>query len=162
LLAAENKGKQNIMTTDRRELRKSILSVFDTCGALFTTATETPPEDMIADLAIDILCKKRKPRKKPANDYTPLAYALADVCAIDFKSNKPILFAEAKRLSVATPAPTSHLVKLHYGVGGSWYTQDWRGKKGNRPTLGQVRLTWVQLVASDATEQGPRVIKVGQ
>ena len=150
------------MSTNRRNLRKGILSIFDTCGALFTTATETPPEDMIADLAIEMLAKKRKPRKKPTNDYTPLAYALADVCAIDFEANKPILFAEAKRLSVATPTPTSHLVKLHYADGGSWYTQDWRGKRGNRPTLGQVRLTWAQLVISDSDASAPRVIKVGQ
>lgn len=146
------------MSTKRRELRMGILRIFEKHGALFTIKHEARPEDDVADLMAAMTTKKRKPKVEKKVDYAPLAYALADVCNIDFKANRPKLFAEAKRLAVATPTPTSHLVKLHYSRGGAWYQKDWRGQKGNRPTLGQVRLTWAQLVGEGA--QGTREFTV--
>jgi len=139
------------MTTKRRELRQVIQDRLDGYGVLCTIAHETPLCDALADAALALLTVKRKPRKKPAVNLLPIAQALAKVCIIDFASNSAKLFAEAKRLSKATPLPTRELILAHYATGKTWYNDDWRGKKGNVPTLGQVRLTWAKLVSAPAT-----------
>ena len=140
------------MTTKRRELRKVIQDRLDGYGVLCTIAHETPLCDALTDDALALLTVKRKPRKKPTVNLLPIAQALAEVCIIDFASNSAKLFAEAKRLSKATPLPTKHLICAHYGQHGTWYRDDWRGQKGNAPTLGQVRLTWAQLVGNGRSQ----------
>ena len=95
---------------------------------------------------------KQKAAKPPAANLYPLARALSEVCSIDLEANKGKLFAEAKRLSKATPPPTYDLIAEHYRRGGAWYTQDWRGKRGDRPQLGQVRLTWAQIVREGSAD----------
>jgi hypothetical protein len=152
------------MTTKRRQLRERIQEILDTYGVLCTLQQKEPLCDALADAAIAVLKpqprKKKNPPKKNRDMYH-LAKSLAEVCNIDYGANQGRLFAEAKRLAKATPTPTSELVTLHYSIGGTWYERDWRGKQGNRPTLGQVRLTWVQLVGEDEQEKQV-VIRVGR
>ena len=104
--------------------------------------------DALADAVIAVLVKPRKNPQPPKQnrEMYHLARAIAKVCKIDYEANKGRLFAEAKRLAKADPKPTPELVYLHYGPGKTWYQRDWRGRKGNLPTLGQVRLTWTQMV----------------
>ena len=70
------------------------------------------------------------------------ALALAEVCGIDFEANRPRLLREAKLLAKATPRPTPDEIRGRYGAGGWWGRGDWRGRKGERPTLALVRETW--------------------
>ena len=70
----------------------------------------------------------------------PVANAIATVCRMDLNKNRAKIFAEAKRLGDVDPQD----ILRHYGRGGWWYLHDWRGKQGQRPSLGQVRTTWGQ------------------
>ena len=79
-----------------------------------------------------------------------LALALSEVCGMQLDKNKR-LFREAKILGAVTPAD----VRASYGAGGWWYTHDWRGKKGQRPTPAQVRETWGQWSAPSANGRAP-------
>lgn len=121
------------------------------------SVNSTRVESPTLDLQIQHPPKAKKNGKPRDNDLYHLARALADVCVLDFEANKPRVFAEAKRLSKVTPRPTPDLLKEHYGKGGTWYKQDWRGRKDQRPTLGQPRQTWLQLAVEDA---GPREFTV--
>jgi len=134
------------MSTRKRELRKLIESLFDEYGVLCTFQHSIPLEEAIADVAVSLFAPKRTPPKPPAENLYPLVRALSEVCSIDLEANKSKLFAEAKRLNKATPHPTYDLIVQHYRRGGTWYTEDWRGMRGDRPQLGQVRLTWAQIV----------------
>ena len=54
--------------------------------------------------------------------------------------DKSQLFREAKCLAKdARVSP--ELIRQIYSPGGIWYSQDWRGKKGQRPGLYDVRKT---------------------
>lgn len=139
------------MTTKRRELRKVIQGILDSYGTLCTIMQDKPLCDTLSDGALAVLTAKRKPRKAATTNLHPIARALSTVCIIDFDANRGKLFAEAKRLSKATPPPTRELILAHYAKGKTWYNDDWRGKKGNAPTLGQVRLTWAKLVTTTPT-----------
>lgn len=147
------------MTTKRRQARERIQSVLDEYGALPTLAHEIPLCDALVDAATDVLIPKRKKSRPPQSnrDMYHLARAIAEVCRVDYAANTGRLFAEAKRLSRAEPKPTAELVRRHYGKGQTWYEKDWRGMKGNLPTLGQIRSTWLQLVVE---EKGAREFTV--
>jgi hypothetical protein len=81
----------------------------------------------------------------PKADYYPLAAALAEVCVMPFEPNKGRLFKEAGLLAKAQPVPTPDLLRLHYsGPACFWRKEDWRGKKGERPTPPAIRETWGQ------------------
>lgn len=135
------------MTTDRREIRKAIAGVLDQYSVL------CPPEvaDRIADAVMPIV-KRRQEKKDHQAELRDLAEALATVCAMDLRANNSLLFAEAKRLSQATPEPTPELIKKHYGTPEdnsrlpNWYLDDWRGKQGQLPMPAAIRLTWTRLV----------------
>ena len=140
-------------TTRRKALRQRIQDTLDSYGVLCTLSNEKPLSDALADAILKIYAKPRT-RKKPDADLYKIARSLATVCLIDFESNKDKLFAEARRLTKATPMPTTTLVIKHYNRGGTWYREDWRGKGGQAPTLGQVRLTWAKLVGGLTVEAG--------
>ncbi len=134
------------MKIQRRQLRLLVKGLLDKHGVFCTIQRIPTLEDEIADGALALLVTKRKPRKKPEVDYFPIAQALSVVCVIDFESNKPKLFAEAKRLMKAKPQPSKPLILSHYGPGCAWYDFDFRGRRGDPPELGQVRLTWAKVV----------------
>lgn len=150
------------MTTKRKQLRERFQKTLDEYGVLPTLPHEKPLCDALADSAIDILAKKPQKKAQPQqknHDLYHIASALGDVCKIDYQANRGRLFAEAKRLSQATPPPTPELVRSHYGENGSWYTADWRGKQGNIPTPGQVRSTWLQIAGNPEPKHKRLVVK---
>lgn len=92
---------------------------------------------------------KKRSGRLPRPDYYPLASAIAEVCRMPFEPNRGQLFKEAEALSKAQPVPTPDLLRQHYtGAGCFWYKQDWRGKKGERPTPAAIRKTWGQWGAA--------------
>jgi len=91
--------------------------------------------------------KESKPRKeRAATELYPLALAISKVCHMDLEANRARLFKETKLLSKATPPPTPELIEQHYNgnPGAFWKAQDWRGKKGFKPTPAAIRETWGQ------------------
>lgn len=145
----------------RREIRQAVARILEQRGCLCTICGDRPVEDEIADAIGEIFARKRE-KPKTNNELLGLARALAVVCVIDFSSNREKLFAEAKRLAQAEPRPTAEAIRATYGSGGAWYSADWRGKQGQPPTLGQVRLTWAKLAGTVHYSGQPVVIQVGQ
>lgn len=95
--------------------------------------------------------KESKTDSKKENLY-PLAQALAEACKVDISANKGRLLREAKTLSRATPPATPELIKEHYNGNPSafWKARDWRGQKGQYPTLSAIRETWGQWTLPNA------------
>jgi len=83
----------------------------------------------------------------------PLAEALATVCKMDLESNKGMLFREAK--TIKGKLSIEELLQ-DYGIGGIWYSCDWRGKKGEPPTPALIRQTLGNL---NHRSNGKTVIK---
>ena len=77
---------------------------------------------------------------------------------LDYNANRGRLFAEAKNLSKASPAPTPELIHIHYGQDGTWYKNDWRGKDSKIPTPGQIRSTWLQLAGNPELTKPQRLV----
>lgn len=97
-----------------------------------------------------------KPRGNPA--LYSIAVSLAEVCKMDFESNKGRLFVEAKLLSNATPAPTPELLKANYNGDprAFWKAKDWRGKAGQPPTPQAIRETWAQATVTSGPTSKPQ------
>lgn len=96
----------------------------------------------------DISCAPEAHKNTPTqkdNKLFDLATAIADVTGINFDANKQRLFREAKELAKANDISPGK-VRADYGMGGLWYTTDWRGKKGQLPQLHQIRETWGTFV----------------
>jgi len=105
---------------------------------------------------------KKEPAPRPPNETYALAQALAEVCNMQLEPNKGQLLAEAKRLLLAEPHPTPDEVASHYGDGGWWWMQDWRGQKGEWPKPSAIRATWGQWlkqppIRNGANGSGPRL-----
>lgn len=81
-------------------------------------------------------------REKP--NYYPMALCLSDVCHMQLAANRGKLFKECQRMVSLEPTPTPELVREHYNgaTGSYWYSQDWRGKRGEFPTPAAIRETW--------------------
>ena len=82
-----------------------------------------------------------------------MANAITDVTGISAKLNKVEVYDCAVALVEAGYTPEQ--VRLHYGreqyVGRwNWYADDWRGKKGDRPRLKELRETIVGAVEHNA------------
>jgi len=77
-----------------------------------------------------------------------VAYAMADVCRLDLaiRPIKERVFRRADELIRASTQPTAELILALYGPGGWWYSNDWRGKRGDRPTLENILETWAAAV----------------
>lgn len=79
------------------------------------------------------------PRKSAENSgLYSIAMELSLVTGMDFEKNKSRLFREAK----AYKPDEIEQIKRDYGEGGEWYRQDWRGLRGQCPTLETIRATW--------------------
>lgn len=70
--------------------------------------------------------------EEPKSNHRPLVSALASVTGFDIRMHAPRLGRSAKKLNKA--GYTADQVKEAFGVKGNWYSQDWRGKKGQKPT----------------------------
>ncbi len=87
---------------------------------------------------------------KPPNQAYVIGQVLGEVAHIDTAANIGRLCREAKLLCRSTnPTPTAELIQRHYGAGGWWYKEDWRGRGGNgrgprAPNPSEVRETWGQ------------------
>lgn len=104
-------------------------------------AAHTPPAPVDAS-ETDTPAKSKK-RVIPLNGTYELAKAIAHACSMDFESNKGRLLKEAQLMAKAEPHPTPELVAEHYeGMGSWWFTQDWRGRKMERPSPPTLRQTW--------------------
>lgn len=87
---------------------------------------------------------RRTPEQKlnlHKQNYFPIANALSKVTKMDLNINKPRIFKAAKTLSQGVGV-TPEKILQDYSRGGVWYTKDWRGQKGQTPTLQQVLDTW--------------------
>jgi hypothetical protein len=80
---------------------------------------------------------------------------LSKVTGLDYKLKTNIgrLAKQAGDLVRAGYAP--EFVEREYSTGGWWYSNDWRGKKGQNPTPEQVAQTIGQIKASVETQVGP-------
>jgi len=67
-----------------------------------------------------------------------IAKVLSDVTGMDITKNRGRLFKEAKDYK---DEEVEDILQI-YGPGGAWYSDDWRGKKGDRPKLSDIRETW--------------------
>jgi hypothetical protein len=76
----------------------------------------------------------------------PFVESLASVTGLDKKLNYGRLAREAKDLIQAGYSVDQ--VQAVYGAGGVWYSQDWRGQKGELPQVGVIRSTIAQLLAA--------------
>jgi hypothetical protein len=88
--------------------------------------------------------RKEKPPTIPENVMKPFVNTLADVTGADLKLNYGRLAKEAKDLHNA--GYTAQQVAMVYGKGQVWYTHDWRGQKGKKPEIGQIRHTISELL----------------
>lgn len=77
-----------------------------------------------------------RPPRQP-NEIYSLAQVLGEVCGMNFEKNKGRLLREAKVLQESA----EHL-RQYYGPDSWWYQNDWRGKKGEKPTPATIRETW--------------------
>lgn len=68
--------------------------------------------------------------------FEALLAALAEVTGMDAALNRPRLGKESRRLLEA--GYTAQQVRAAFGIKGAWYALDWRGKKGERPTLANI------------------------
>ena len=93
---------------------------------------------------VTLLPTLQKNAKEPESSLYLLAMALSEVSGLSFEANKERIFREAKLLS-KDPNATPERIRADYGPGGSWYSCDWRGKKGQAPTLEQARSTFGTL-----------------
>jgi hypothetical protein len=85
--------------------------------------------------------KEKKTKKKPDNkSLYPIAQALAQVSGVSFEANRSQIFREAKYI-VRDPRITAEEIIRQFAPGGDWYRCDFRGQKGQRPTVTQVRQT---------------------
>jgi len=84
--------------------------------------------------------KAGAPKADPAILFQ-IASALASVTGMDLEKNKGHIFKEAKTYKL------EDIPKIagDYSQGGLWYSCDWRGQKGQPPSLAQIRETWGNL-----------------
>jgi len=80
----------------------------------------------------------------PENILRPFVNTLSDVTGLDRGLNYGRLAKEAKDLHKA--GYTAQQVAIVYSKGGAWYVHDWRGQKGNKPGVGQIRQTVAELL----------------
>ncbi len=78
-----------------------------------------------------------------------LVQALGEVTGMDPRLNRTQLAKNAKSLLLA--GYNASLVKTNFGPGGAWYSQDWRGKKGEIPTLKNV-IEQIAILSRQATQ----------
>jgi len=87
---------------------------------------------------------EKKKKKEKAEVKSPeifrIAEALSEVTGMPMSLHKGRLFREAKLL-MGDERVSAELIRQLYSPGGAWYQQDWRGKKGQKPRISEVRET---------------------
>jgi hypothetical protein len=93
-----------------------------------------------------------------AQSLYPIAKVLSEVTGINLDKNKGRIFKEAK-----TYKPEDvQKIQGDYSQGGPWYSCDWRGQKGQPPTLAQIRETWGNLKAPIPRKNGTGNLPIPQ
>lgn len=103
--------------------------------------------------------KKPKPKQDTKKLYL-IATALAEVTGMSFDSNKEKIFREAK-LIVRDPRVTVDEISRQFSPGADWYKFDWRGQKGQKPSLAQVRETIFTFDGMIPSRNGNKQINTG-
>lgn len=118
---------------------------FDYPDPLSTSEVDTPstPEvDTLSTPEVDITTQSNEPSNEKSSpkqgEHAKLFDALALVTGLDYKirRNAGMIARTAKELNEA--GRTAEEVISTYSRGCAWYSQDWRGKKNQPPTLQQV------------------------
>lgn len=92
----------------------------------------------------------------PADALKPIVHALANVTALDERMNYSSLSKVAKLLYQSEY--TAEQVAKVYGHGGKWWTDDWRGRKKERPDVWVIPKTIKLLLnGSDPTPARPKM-----
>jgi hypothetical protein len=101
-----------------------------------------PVYEVCDEYGIPLEQKKKKERRARATppEQFEVAQALADVTGMSFPANRARLAVEAREL-LKDDRVSAKLILEEYGANGTWYRMDFRGKKGERPTLRQIRET---------------------
>jgi hypothetical protein len=114
---------------------KNKLSEVNTCAK-----TSAEPEKTYQDCDDDGLEIPKRKTKKPKDSLYPIANAISNVTGMSLNANRTRIFKEAKLLC-ADPRVTPEEIIKTYSKNGDWYRLDWRGQKGQKPTLSQIRET---------------------
>jgi hypothetical protein len=113
---------------------------------IFEDNTLELPDFEEPDVVVVHPAENKKPKVEGINLFS-FAKTLASVCQLDFNLNKSRLFKEAKDLYAA--GYTENNILAIYGNDGPWYTDDFRGKKGDLPNLAFIRITIGKLMNVD-------------
>lgn len=105
-----------------------------------------------------VINEEPEPKPEPApKAYTPAqesmydkAKTLAEVCRMDFETNKGMLLGHAKKLPLS-----GEEIRDLFGPGGTWYRLDFRGKKGSPPALKQITTEFLKLQQAETTGAQP-------
>jgi hypothetical protein len=110
------------------------------------TPSEPAPDPLPSNQPTNQL-NNRGQEQKPS--LYPIAEALSKVTGMPLDKNKGRIFKEAKTYKPGEEAQ----ILTDYSLGGPWYKNDWRGKKGERPGLSQIRETFGNLKKVIVEEQ---------
>lgn len=99
----------------------------------------------------EVLTQGPKEEKSKVNWY-PIAEALSEICQVDLGLNKGRLLKEAKDLGGHAPGFSVDVLRRAYGPGGIWYLSDFRGKRGDPPTVQQIKQTWTRYVYQETND----------
>jgi hypothetical protein len=123
------------------------------------TYPDRPGELVRGNQAYEVVGKTEDGQPVPSKKViTPVAIALLDVTGIDHKLNYSWAVREAK--DFIRGGYTAAQILVTYGPGGGWWLNDWRGKKGQRPTFRDIRETISEL--SVPVFRGPNSLKLLQ
>ena len=102
----------------------------------------------------------KRPTKKqrdaiPEKVFKPMAIAIGEVMGWDMKirSNWEALGRKARELILA--GYTAEIIQDTYGPGGTWYRQDWRGRKGQHPNIADITKTVGELSGKTGAQSTP-------
>jgi hypothetical protein len=79
---------------------------------------------------------------KPKNGPFIMGTAIATATGMHFKLNTGRIMKAAKEF-ISAGIDSAILLDIYHDANGIWYTQDWRGKRGETPTIEQIKQTWV-------------------
>jgi hypothetical protein len=119
-------------------------------------------EPAIATLPAGVKPSPPKKKKTPANAHlVPIAYALIEVTGSDAGVHMgPAMKAAAAIFKSTTVTPTAEIIRQRYGGDPSawWWSNDWRGKKGDRPTFWSIQESWAKWLSDGSSQATPQSI----